>query len=271
MQLSVLHTMINKSFPGTNATVTAVSRLIRDVFPNVRIKRHGKERKSLLVGIELKRHLSFSHSTASSPISPGTSSSPTFPGMASSLTSPVTESFPTSPGTSSPPAFPGTSSSLSEGTQNTELLLELQFERDRRVALEWEVDMLRKKVQEGTKVQTASVYQQHLCSEIDSAVCSSQMLRHGPDTVQHFSEFSMSNVITELQASCPLLYKLVQQLGSTQRNARHGALSDEELKGVMAICTLLNARSARVKGVQLMISLMLVARAAGRQVYTYTQ
>ena len=128
--------------------------------------------------------------------------------------------------------------------------------------------MLRKKVQEGTKVQTASVYQQHLCSEIDSAVCSSQMLRHGPDTVQRFSEFSMSNVITELQASCPLLYKLVQQLGSTQRNARHGALSDEELKGVMAICTLLNARSARVKGVQLMISLMLVARAAGIHVYT---
>ena len=37
----------------------------------------------------------------------------------------------------------------------------------------------------------------------------------------------------------------------------------------MAVCTLLNAWSARVKGLQLMISLMLVARATGRQVHVY--
>ena len=80
----------------------------------------------------------------------------------------------------------------------------------------------------------------------------------------------MSAVITELQASCPQLYQLVQQLGCTPRNARDGRLSDEELKGVMAVCTLLNARSARLKGLQLMISLMLVARTTGRQVYTCT-
>ena len=80
----------------------------------------------------------------------------------------------------------------------------------------------------------------------------------------------MSAVITELQASCPQLYQLVQQLGCTPRNARDGCLPDEELKGVMAVCTLLNARSARVKGLQLMISLMLVARATGRQVHVHT-
>ena len=55
-----------------------------------------------------------------------------------------------------------------------------------------------------------------------------------------------------------------------QRNARDGARPDEELKAVMALCTLLNARSARVKGLQLMVSLMLVARATGRQVGIYT-
>ena len=69
---------------------------------------------------------------------------------------------------------------------------------------------------------------------------------------------------------CLELYKLVQQLGSTQRNARDGARPDEELKAVMALCTLLNARSARTKGLQLMVSLMLVARATGRQVGIYT-
>ena len=79
-------------------------------------------------------------------------------------------------------------------------------------------------------------------------LCSRQMLLHGPDTVERFAEFSMSAVITELQASCPPLYQLVQQLGCTPRNARDGCLPDEELKGLMAVCTLLNARSARVKG-----------------------
>ena len=79
----------------------------------------------------------------------------------------------------------------------------------------------------------------------------------------------MSAVISELQSDCPELYKLVQQLGSTQRNARDDARPDEELKAVMALCTLLNARSARTKGLQLMVSLILVARATGRQVGIY--
>ncbi len=35
----------------------------------------------------------------------------------------------------------------------------------------------------------------------------------------------------------------------------------------LSLCTLLNARSARAKGVQLMISLMLVARATNKQVH----
>ena len=58
------------------------------------------------------------------------------------------------------------------------------------------------------------------------------MLLHGPDTVQQFEDFSMSGLIDELQSCCPELYKLVQQLGSTQRNARADTLPDE---GVMAI------------------------------------
>ena len=99
-------------------------------------------------------------------------------------------------------------------------------------------------------------------------LCSWQILLHGPDTVECFEQFSKSAVIAELQSSCPEVYKLVQQLGSTQRNARDGALPDKELKGLMAICTLSNVLSARVKGLQLMVSLMLVARVTGRQVYT---
>ena len=122
------------------------------------------------------------------------------------------------------------------------------MERDRRAALELEIDMLKKRVPAESEVQSTAQYQQLLCSEVDSAVCSRQILLHGPDTVERFAEFSMSAAITELQASCPQLYQLVQQLGCTPRNARDGCLPDEELKGVMAVCTLLNARSARVEG-----------------------
>ena len=110
------------------------------------------------------------------------------------------------------------------------------MERDRRAALELEIDMLKKRVPAESEVQSAAQYQQLLCSEVDSAVCSRQMLLHGPDTVERFAEFSMSAVITELQASCPQLYQLVQQLGCTPRNARDDCLPDEELKGVMAVC-----------------------------------
>ena len=74
------------------------------------------------------------------------------------------------------------------------------MERDRRAALELEIDMLKKRVPAESEVQSTAQYQQLLCSEVDSAVCSRQILLHGPDTVERFAEFSMSAAITELQA-----------------------------------------------------------------------
>ena len=55
------------------------------------------------------------------------------------------------------------------------------MERDRRAALELE------RVPAESKVQSAAQYQQLFCSEVDSAVCSRQMLLHGPDTVERFA------------------------------------------------------------------------------------
>ena len=53
-------------------------------------------------------------------------------------------------------------------------------------------------------------YQQSLSEEIEEAVCSREMLLHGPDTVERFEQFSMSTIISELQSSCPQVYKLIQ-------------------------------------------------------------
>ena len=66
------------------------------------------------------------------------------------------------------------------------------------------------------------------------------MLLHEQDTVECFEQFSMSAVIAELQSSCPEVYKQVQHLGSTQRNARDGVLPDEELKLLTHCNTLLS-------------------------------
>ena len=95
---------------------------------------------------------------------------------------------------------------------------------------------------------------------------------HGPDTIEHFQSFSVERVITELQTDAPDVYRLFQMLGDTGRNRRPNqeGYSSEELKAMMSACTLLNARSKKVKGLQLLLGIMLVARATSRQVRSTT-
>ena len=228
--------MADEMFPGT----TAIS-LSRRCFSEC--KQETLRERAHIVGIELKP--SFASASSSSAFS-GTS-------------------------TSAQPSVSRTSASLSASvTSVSDLTLELQQEREKREALELEVSVLRKRLAEKATAESSVDYKQKLSSEISDPVLSRNILLHGPDTVEHFDDFSMTAVIATLKATCPEVYSLVQQLGSTQRYARDGVLPDEELKGVMAICTLLNARSSWVKGLQLMISLMLVARASGRQVMWFT-
>ena len=72
-------------------------------------------------------------------------------------------------------------------------------------------------------------------------------------------------MITELKSNAHYLYQLMVTLGKTERNQTPG-INTEQRRAIMSICTLLKARSVRVKGVQLLISLMLIARATNRQV-----
>ena len=273
IQFSTLYSLTAEMFPGI--TSVSLSRFIKEVFPTSCKKRRGRQKVSYIVGIEKKSPLShFAASLVGTSTSAGTSTS----GMSTSapLMGMSTSASLASTCMSTPASLMGQSTSasvadtLSLSSQVSALLLELQTERKKRAALELEVDVLKKKLEARSEVESAVDYQHKLNSEIDCAVSSHRILVHGPDTVQHFQDFSMSSVISELQATCPEVYSLVQQLGNTQRYPKDGAMPDEELKGVMAICTLLNARSAKVKGVQLMISLMLVARSAGRQVHVHT-
>ena len=87
----------------------------------------------------------------------------------------------------------------------------------------------------------------------------------GPDTIEHFHQFSLESIAADLKQQSPDLYALFLKVADTCRNVDGDDLGVEDVKAIGSLCALLNARSNRVKGLQL-ISLMLIARATSRQV-----
>ena len=104
---------------------------------------------------------------------------------------------------------------------------------------------------------------------------SSNVIYHGPDTVPHFSEFSIEKLIDKCQQTAPDVLELMRNLGT--RESSHSADVDtEQVEGhidgklVMALCTLMKNRSKKVLGVQLLVSFMLVATSSSTQVTSNT-
>ena len=87
-------------------------------------------------------------------------------------------------------------------------------------------------------VRQADSIIQHKCSETQ-----------GPDTIDHLHDSTIDSIITDLRQNSPDLYSLFLKIGDTRRNACDDeGLSTEDIKAVASLCTLLNARSNRVKG-----------------------
>ena len=95
------------------------------------------------------------------------------------------------------------------------------------------------------------------------------ILIHGPDTVEGFESFSIDAVISEVKQCSPDLLSLFNRLGDVRQNVPDDCddLAAEEIKAFIALCTLLNAKSRKVKGMQLFMGMMLTARATSRQVF----
>lgn len=112
--------------------------------------------------------------------------------------------------------------------------------------------------------------EQHLefSREINSLLAPNLSLYHGPNNIANFEGFKMDSLVEELVKVAPNLYSLFQTLGQTSRHATddHGT----DVMTVMSICTLLKCRSQKVLGVQLLITLMLLARSTNKQVRTST-
>ena len=110
--------------------------------------------------------------------------------------------------------------------------------------------------------------------EVASLVQSEGQVVYGPDTPEHFQSFSLDQVSREVQSGAPTLYGLMQMICDTSRNAQDdGGTTVEETKALVSCCILLNSRSQRVSGIQLLMSLMMVARGISKQVciIIYTQ
>ena len=107
-----------------------------------------------------------------------------------------------------------------------------------------------------------------MIQQADSILQHKSTITHGPDTIDNFHGFNMDSVVAELEKQAPELCQLFKMIGDIKRNAAEDETTTEGIKAIIlcSLCSLLNARSSRAKGLQLMISLMLIARATARQV-----
>ena len=109
--------------------------------------------------------------------------------------------------------------------------------------------------------------------EIQKILSNNGMVVHGPDSPEHLHAFSIQGLIDELKQLAPTLLGLFVSLGDTKRNSVSTDPDETEtrqdMKALLSLSTLLNARSQKVKGFQLFISMMLIARATNKQVYCF--
>jgi hypothetical protein len=90
----------------------------------------------------------------------------------------------------------------------------------------------------------------------------SHLISEGPDTLEHLDSFSIITILNHVRREAPDLLRLFQTLGNSSRNLSDDGLAVEQLKGLVSLCTLLNTRSNRAKGMQLLIAIMLVQPAS---------
>lgn len=110
---------------------------------------------------------------------------------------------------------------------------------------------------------------QHLVDQAEKALSLAPNSSKGPDSHDRLPDFNIDTIINELTECSPQLYQVFQMVGDTARSsikAGDSNLSVEQMKTIMALCTVLNARSNRFKGMQLLLSFMLIARGTSKQV-----
>lgn len=76
----------------------------------------------------------------------------------------------------------------------------------------------------------------------------------------------MKPFLISVKDKSPKLLELFLELGDVSRNCIDGKSSVSQVKVITSLCTLLNAKSNRSIGLQLLLGLLLVARATDKNV-----
>lgn len=114
----------------------------------------------------------------------------------------------------------------------------------------------------GTHPDTTSKIMQ----QMDTLLQNGCQIIHGSDTPDHFPEFTMDAVIGEVQSIAPDVYQFFAQLGTLIGTNQMMKFLLKKRKVIMSLCTVLNARSQFANGLQLLLTIMLIARATSKQV-----
>lgn len=90
--------------------------------------------------------------------------------------------------------------------------------------------------------------EEQLVGQINSLTTSKNVAYHGPDTVDHFNDFTMAKLLEEFELLSPDVLRLLRILGNTGRRDNE---DDEEVDPtsdtmvVMAMCALLKSRTRK--------------------------
>ena len=164
-------------------------------------------------------------------------------------------------------------SGASSRSTNKALALEQSLQHERRMneCLQQQLQQLQQRVEELEHHQHSSLSIQTLDDQMQILLRPDiKITFHGPDTVDHFQNFSLDAVIAELRANAPDVVDMFQQLGNYDWFEDDEFARITQLRSTTALCTLLKGRSIKMLGVQLLISFMLIGRATSKQVRTST-
>lgn len=156
-------------------------------------------------------------------------------------------------------------------TPTTSLEVQLRFKDAQIKMLTARVQELEAKVhsqQQSLMAQQSVGHSSLYKDELLSLVSSSRMISDGPVAMEGLDGFALSSLITEVRQLAPSFFSLLCDLGDVRRNAEdEDTLTQNEIKALVSLCVLANARSRQTKGLQLFISIMLIARAVNKQVH----
>ena len=132
--------------------------------------------------------------------------------------------------------------------------------------LEKEVLELKQKVAE---LEQKCSLAQTLDNQMQALLHPTMASYHGPNSIDHFTSFSLNTLMEELRANAPDVVELLSHLARCERfdnEKTDDSHSIAVLRSTTALCTLLKGRSVKVLGLQLLRSFMMIARAISKEV-----